>query len=64
MVNILAATEIDPSQMTPGAGGLVAFLFLLIAGFFLFRSLKKQLSRVDFEEAPKPQPTPTDQKSL
>ena len=50
--------------MTPGAGGLVAFLFLLIAGFFLFRSLKKQLSRVDFEEAPEPQPTPTDQKSL
>lgn len=59
---ILAATEIDPTQMTPGAGGLLAFLFLLIAGFFLFRSLKKQLNRVDFEETPEPQPTPTDQK--
>ncbi len=51
---ILAATEIDPSQMTPGAGGLVVFLFLLIAGIFLFRSLKKQLNRVDFQEAPQP----------
>lgn len=61
---ILAATEIDPSQMTPGAGGLLAFLFLLIAGFFLFRSLKKQLNRVDFQEAPEPQSTPSEPKQL
>ncbi len=60
----MAATEIDPSQMTPGAGGLVAFLFLVVAAIFLFRSLKKQLNRVDFEEAPAPQPTSEGQKQL
>lgn len=51
------ADEIDPSSVTPGAGALVVFIFLLLAGFFLFRSLRKQLHRVDFQE----QPDPTDQ---
>lgn len=58
---ISASGQIDPSQMTPGAGGLLAFLFLLIAGAFLFRSLRKQLNRVDFQEEPAPQPTPPDE---
>ena len=52
MLKVLAAEEIDPSKITPGAWGLVMFLFLLVAGFFLFRSLRKQLNRVDFSEAP------------
>ena len=56
---IAAADEIDPTKITPGAGGLVVFLALLIAGFFLYRSLRKQLNRVDFVEEPDPdQPTP------
>jgi hypothetical protein len=49
---IAAAEEIDPSKITPGAGGLLVFIFLLLAGAFLFRSLRKQLNRVDFEEQP------------
>jgi hypothetical protein len=48
----LAAQEIDPSKITPGAGGLLVFIFLIVAGAFLFRSLKKQLNRVDFTEPP------------
>ena len=28
----------------------MVFVFLLIAGIFLFRSLNKQLKRVDFDE--------------
>ncbi len=49
---LLAAEEIDPTKVTPGAGGLVVFIALLVAGYFLYRSLRKQLNRVDFEEAP------------
>ncbi len=49
---LVAAEEIDPTKVTPGAGGLVVFIALLVAGYFLYRSLRKQLNRVDFEEAP------------
>ena len=38
---------IDPSRVTPGLLGLVAFLFLIVAVAFLYRSLRKQLKRVD-----------------
>lgn len=38
---------IDPSLVTPGMLGLISFLFLVIAVFFLYRSLRKQISRVD-----------------
>lgn len=51
---IPTADEIDPSTVTPGAEGLVVFIFLLVAGYLLFRSLRKQLRRVDFEEQPEP----------
>jgi hypothetical protein len=56
---IAAAEEIDPTKVTPGAGGLLVFIFLLVAGYFLFRSLKKQLNKVDFPEEPGQKPTPT-----
>ena len=49
---LLPPEEIDPTKVTPGAGGLVVFIALLVAGYFLYRSLRKQLNRVDFEEAP------------
>jgi hypothetical protein len=56
---IAAAEEIDPTKVTPGAGGLLVFIFLLVAGYFLFRSLKKQLNKVDFPEESGQEPTPT-----
>lgn len=59
---IAAAEEIDPSKMTPGAWGLVMMLFLFVAGAVLFRSLRKQLNRVDFTEEPTPESTPDEQK--
>lgn len=46
----LASTPPDPAKVTPGIGALVVFIFLLVAGYFLFRSLRKQLKRVDFPE--------------
>ena len=42
---LVAAEEIDPTKVTPGAGGLVVFIALLVAGYFLYRSLRKQLNR-------------------
>lgn len=38
---------IDPSLVTPGLLGLICFVLLLIAVFFLYRSLTKQIARVD-----------------
>lgn len=38
---------IDPSRVTPGMLGLVSFVFLVIAVVLLYRSLRKQISKVD-----------------
>lgn len=41
---------IDPARVTPGLLGLGALLFLVIAGFFLARSMIKQFKKIDFDE--------------
>lgn len=38
---------IDPSRVTPGLLGGVAFVFLIVAVAFLYRSMRKQMKRVD-----------------
>lgn len=38
---------IDPSRVTPGMLGLVSFVFLIIAMVLLYRSMRKQISKVD-----------------
>jgi hypothetical protein len=38
---------IDPSRVTPGLLALVSFLFLVVAVFLLYRSMRKQMSKVD-----------------
>ena len=41
---------IDPARVTPGLLGLGALLFLVIAGYFLARSMIKQFKKIDFDE--------------
>ncbi|MBM3688627.1 MAG: hypothetical protein FJW80_03040 [Actinobacteria bacterium] len=38
---------IDPSRVTPGILGLVSFLFLVVAVTLLYRSMRKQMAKVD-----------------
>ena len=38
---------IDPSLVTPGLLGLISFLFLVIAIVLLYRSMRKQMAKVD-----------------
>ncbi|MFM8773518.1 MAG: hypothetical protein ACKOFP_06710 [Actinomycetota bacterium] len=38
---------IDPSRVTPGILGLVSFLFLVVAVALLYRSMRKQMAKVD-----------------
>ena len=38
---------IDPERVTPGLLGLISFLFLVVAVALLYRSLRKQIARVD-----------------
>lgn len=38
---------IDPSRITPGLLGLASFLFLIVAVVLLYRSMRKQMSKVD-----------------
>jgi hypothetical protein len=38
---------IDPSRVTPGLLALVSFVFLIIAIVLLYRSMRKQIARVD-----------------
>lgn len=44
----------DPNTVGPGMGALAVFVFLLIAGVFLFRSMNKQLKKIDFDEQAQP----------
>ncbi len=46
---------IDPTRVTPGVLGLAALVFLAIAVFVIWKSMNKQLKRIDFDEdAPPP----------
>lgn len=38
---------IDPSRVTPGLLALMSFVFLIIAIVLLYRSMRKQIARVD-----------------
>lgn len=38
---------IDPSRVTPGLLALISFVFLVIAIVLLYRSMRKQISKVD-----------------
>lgn len=38
---------IDPSRVTPGLLALISFVFLIIAIVLLYRSMRKQIARVD-----------------
>lgn len=38
---------IDPSRVTPGLLGFIAFAFLVIAIVLLYRSMRKQMAKVD-----------------
>ena len=48
------APPVDPSRVTPGLLGAVTFIVLIAAAYVLFRSLRRQLSRVPptFDEQP------------
>lgn len=52
LTNLAVQGELpDPSIVGPGMLGFVVFLGLLVAAIFLFRSLNKQIKRVDFDES-------------
>jgi hypothetical protein len=42
--------QVDPDRVTPGALGFFSVVFLGVAIFFLWKSLNKQVKRVDFDE--------------
>jgi hypothetical protein len=48
---LLAVTngEADDSGIGPGLLGFLVFLALLVALFMLYRSLRRQLKRIDFD---------------
>ena len=41
---------IDPNRVTPGLLGFLSFVFLILAVVVLYFSMRKQLSKVNFEE--------------
>ncbi|MGH8776356.1 MAG: hypothetical protein ACRDWI_14730 [Jiangellaceae bacterium] len=46
---ILATTEVDDAGIGPGPLGFLVFVGLLAAVFFLYRSMRKQMRRIDFD---------------
>jgi hypothetical protein len=43
--------ESDSTWLGPGLLGFLSLMFLVVAVFFIYRSLNKQLKRVTFDEA-------------
>lgn len=43
--------DLDPSVVTPGIEGFLVFFVLALAAWFLYRSLLKQIRRVDVRAA-------------
>ena len=41
---------IDPDRVSPGVLGFLAVVFLAVAMFVIWKSMDKQLRRVDFDE--------------
>lgn len=41
---------IDPNRVTPGLWGFLSFAFLILAVVVLYFSMRKQLTKVNFEE--------------
>ncbi|HSJ61998.1 MAG TPA: hypothetical protein VK895_12255 [Jiangellaceae bacterium] len=48
MTDVLASTT-DGSGMGPGLTGFLVLAFLAVAVVFLYRSMRKQLRRIDFD---------------
>ncbi|HEX6324988.1 MAG TPA: hypothetical protein VFZ72_00320 [Jiangellaceae bacterium] len=48
MTDVLASTT-DGSGMGPGLTGFLVLAFLAVAVIFLYRSMRKQLRRIDFD---------------
>jgi len=46
--------QIDPDRVSPGGLGFLAIVVLAIAAVVIFFSMRKQLSRVNFEEGKEP----------
>ncbi|WP_053203467.1 hypothetical protein [Jiangella muralis] len=46
---IAAESEAEDSGVGPGLYGLLVLIFLVAALFLLYRSLRKQIRRVDFD---------------
>jgi hypothetical protein len=44
--------ELDDDVVRPGWLGFAVFLALVVAAYFLFRSMRKHLKKVDFVEEP------------
>lgn len=55
--------EIDPDRVSPGFLGLLAVLFMAVAVFVIWKSLNKQIKRVDFDESTTENPRYTRKKA-
>jgi hypothetical protein len=51
---------IDPARVTPGVLGFLAILFLAVSVFLLWRSMNKQIKRIQFEGSVPVDPEPAD----
>jgi hypothetical protein len=63
---LLAATPspspepIDPARVTPGVLGFLAIVFLAVSVFLLWRSMNKQIRKIQFEGSVPVDPEPED----
>lgn len=49
VIDVLASTTDGSGGIGPGVAGFLVFVFLILAVVFLYRSMRKQLKRIDFD---------------
>ncbi|MGW6353450.1 hypothetical protein [Streptomyces sp. NPDC055080] len=54
----LAADELDKNKVTPGVLGFLVFAALAVGVWLLMKSMNRHMGKVDFVEAPDPDPVP------
>ncbi|GAA2446645.1 hypothetical protein GCM10010421_42840 [Streptomyces glaucus] len=58
LTHLVTLAEVDEDKVTPGVLGFLVFAVMALAVWGLMKSMNRHMGKVDFTEAPEPEPGP------